>query len=191
MFMQARAFTERCVLNREVRVLLHSADSGARAVGEVVHVATGTPGAYFFCFGFLGLLCGVRAVGEVVHVATGTRGEVFFVLFVFVFCLRAQRWCAWPQARQGRDLFWFCFLLFLILVSGTRAVGEVGHVATGPPGVFFFLSSTFVVSDHSLVPDSNERVTMLWHALHAPSGPWALEWLQEWRMWPQAHQARC
>ena len=124
--------------------------------------------------------------------ATGTRGEVSFVLFVFVFCLRAQRWCAWPQARQVRGLFCCVFFLFFLCWGLARGLLERWGMWPQARQVFsFFFSSTLVVSEHFLVPDSNERVTMLWHALHAPSGPWALEWLQEWRMWPQAHQARC
>ena len=113
--MQARAFTERCVLNREVRVLLHSADSGARAVGEVVHVATGTPGEDFLLFWFFGIAfvgCGLSERWCTWLQARQVRFS--FVLFVVVFCLRAQRWCAWPQARQVR----IYFVLFLVFNFG-------------------------------------------------------------------------
>ena len=44
--MQARAYAEFCILNREVRILLHSADTGARAHGEVVHVAGGAAASF-------------------------------------------------------------------------------------------------------------------------------------------------
>lgn len=42
-FMQARTYTELKVVNREVRVVLHSADQGARVYGELIFPEDGKP----------------------------------------------------------------------------------------------------------------------------------------------------